>query len=95
MLTYLGGPEATKCLFNFTLENRIISVTWLKVQRRLMVQDVMRRSRWAAVRPRPCGTPCCQRGGIAVAGVQLLVAPQSLNQLIFGAGDCQTAALQL
>lgn len=71
---YLDTPEARNCLFNFTLENGIISITWLKVEGCLMVQGLMWCFWWAAVRgwsssfgPWPCGTPCCQWGGIAAA----------------------------
>lgn len=102
MLIYLDAPKAIKCLFNFTLENRIISITWLKVQKCLIVQDLMWCSCWTAVcgcrsssiSNRPCGTPCCRQGGTAAAPFQLLVVLQSLNQLIFGARDCQTLPLQ-
>lgn len=71
---YLDTPEARNCLFNFTLENGIISITWLKVEGCLMVQGLMWCFWWAVVRgwsssfgPWPCGTPCCQWGGIAAA----------------------------
>lgn len=102
MLIYLDAPEAINCLFNFTLENRYNSITWLEVQKCLRVQVWMWCSCWAVVcgdeiasfSPRPCGTPCCRKGGIAAARFQLLVVLQSLNEHIFGAGDCQTLPLQ-
>lgn len=107
--TAAAGVETKKCTYIWMLQRQetvhlilhlkmgFFSITWPEVQRCLMVQGLMWRF-WSgycsSFSPRPCDTPCCQRRGIAAAHFQLLVAPQSLNQLIFGAGDCQAALLQ-
>lgn len=44
--------------------------------------------------PWRCGTPCCWRGGSVTASSQVLVGPQPLNEVVFGAVEWQAAPPQ-